>query len=116
MIQDEGICMTKIGATKDRFWILGVVFLQGLYQVYDMSRNSMSLVPYGYRHYLNLCRNTYAQDLYKGNDFVKDLGDEKVTIIVSIVLILAAVYSMQIRSFRERTVKEEGEIGFQQEA
>lgn len=27
MLQDDGLCVSKIGVTNDKFWILGVVFL-----------------------------------------------------------------------------------------
>lgn len=35
----DGICYSKIGVTTDKFWVLGVVFLQAYYQIYDMQRN-----------------------------------------------------------------------------
>jgi Eukaryotic aspartyl protease len=45
IIQDSGACYHRIGVSKDNFWTLGIAFLQGFYQVYDMKRNQVGLVP-----------------------------------------------------------------------
>lgn len=44
--KEQHLCFSKIGVTQDSFWVLGVVFMQGFYQAYDMERNQVGLQPY----------------------------------------------------------------------
>jgi hypothetical protein len=74
----EGICYNKIGVSADKFWVLGVVFLQGYYQVYDLKRNQVALAP-----------NIYGEKMFHKEIWVEYQGDNKITIIVSIVIGLA---------------------------
>ena len=81
----EGICYNKIGLSADKFWVLGVVFLQAYYQVYDLERNQVTLAP-----------NNYVEEMFHKEIWVEHQGDNKVLIIVSIVIGLVVSFISQV--------------------
>lgn len=81
----EGICYNKIGLSADKFWVLGVVFLQAYYQVYDLERNQVTLAP-----------NNYVEEMFHKEIWVEHQGDNKVLIILSIVIGLVVSFISQV--------------------
>lgn len=72
--------------SADKFWVLGIVFLQGYYQVYDLERNQVALAP-----------NNYAEKMFHKEIWVEHQGDNKAGIIVSIIVgCIIALISLRI--------------------
>ena len=84
--EDESVCSFSIYGQKDARWVLGSPFLNDFYQVYDLDRNQIGLVPSNYSN-PNTDSITVAQ---------ADNVDEKFTRIFIISFIVLCFLFAQI--------------------